>query len=416
MTTSHLRSHTLTPPCRLAPAPPPTPTPGLEDIPPLRAQFFYASHIPIDDPLAAATIAGSSSSSSSSADKSKPSASKLPLRPFSPGDNAALERAWLGLGSSRHRRNHAFARRDRSPSPGLSRENAEKLAAIIATLAAKHHEKHGREGQQQQQQSASGAAPGIAPNHAVPATAVAVDGGLATDMSAMGDGPLEHDGMTLCCAELAIDASAELRREFCAVTRRRQPALDHDRVLEGVMAQLARLRMEAEGTAAKQQPCDSALSSTAPGPVSPALHTVGSPGPRPSSPPVDGAAPPPPLTLASSLPLGSSVPARPPVLDDGISGKPFVRVEAAPRSDRSSGRATPDDRQAKNVLRSRVRDDSRASARRRQVAERLEDSVEVPVGISRLHMVSLPVLQMKPIYWSPVNDIATVLRATWFYR
>ncbi|KAK0741668.1 DDHD domain-containing protein [Apiosordaria backusii] len=31
-------------------------------------------------------------------------------------------------------------------------------------------------------------------------------------------------------------------------------------------------------------------------------------------------------------------------------------------------------------------------------------------------MVSLPVLQMKPIYWSPVNDIATVVRATWFYR
>ncbi|KAF5510652.1 putative phospholipase [Colletotrichum siamense] len=31
-------------------------------------------------------------------------------------------------------------------------------------------------------------------------------------------------------------------------------------------------------------------------------------------------------------------------------------------------------------------------------------------------MVSIPALQMKPIYWSPVNDIAVVLRATWFYR
>ncbi len=30
-------------------------------------------------------------------------------------------------------------------------------------------------------------------------------------------------------------------------------------------------------------------------------------------------------------------------------------------------------------------------------------------------MVALPALQMKPIYWSPVNDIAVVLRATWFY-
>ncbi|CZR52016.1 related to phosphatidic acid-preferring phospholipase A1 [Phialocephala subalpina] len=41
---------------------------------------------------------------------------------------------------------------------------------------------------------------------------------------------------------------------------------------------------------------------------------------------------------------------------------------------------------------------------------------EVPVGISRLHMVTLPALQMKPIYWSPVHDIAAVTRGTWFYR
>lgn len=43
-------------------------------------------------------------------------------------------------------------------------------------------------------------------------------------------------------------------------------------------------------------------------------------------------------------------------------------------------------------------------------------TVEVPVGISRLHLTSLPALQMKPLYWSPVNDIAIVTRATWFYR
>ncbi|KAF8852096.1 hypothetical protein BDZ45DRAFT_730450 [Acephala macrosclerotiorum] len=41
---------------------------------------------------------------------------------------------------------------------------------------------------------------------------------------------------------------------------------------------------------------------------------------------------------------------------------------------------------------------------------------EVPVGISRLHMVTLPALQMKPIYWSPVHDIAAVTRGTWFYK
>jgi hypothetical protein len=370
-------SHTLTPPCRLAPVPPPQPTTAdLKDIPPIHAQFFYASPIPIDDPLSAATLVGSSSAADakSSPSSSSSASSKLPLRPFSAGDNAALERAWLGLASDRDRRNHAHARRDRSPSPALSRENAEKLAALVAVLAAKHREKHDREGQ------GAVVGPVAAPEH--------------------GDG-----GVPVCCAELVLDASAELRREFCAVTRRRQQVLDQDRVLEGVMAQLARLRVEAEGA----RPASEVGLALALG-TSPAVQLAGSLQTRSPTPPVDG------MPLSSSLPVGGYIPARPPGLDDGISGKPFVRVEPSPRSNRSSGVATPDDRAAKAGLRGRARGDSRASARGRPAAERLEDSVEVPVGISRLHMVSLPVLQMKPIYWSPVNDIATVLRATWFYR
>ncbi|KAK3304478.1 DDHD domain-containing protein [Chaetomium strumarium] len=370
-TASPTARHILLPPaCRLAPVPEPQPIKGLEGIPPIRAQFFYASHIPIDDPLSAATIAGSSSDS-------KPS--NLPLRPFSAGDNAALERAWLGFATDRDRRNHTHAARNRSPSPGLSTENAEKLAAIVNALAVKHKEKHDREGQ----------APGSSA-----AAGVSLPSGPLT--------PPEHGRVPVCCAELAIDASAELRREFCAVTRRRQQSLDHDRVLEGVMAQLARLRMDVEGT----RPASAAglLSGTGP-----AVQVVGSAGSRLSMASAEG-------ELASSLPVGGCIPARPPVLDDGISGKPFVRVEPTPRSNRSSGVATPDDRAARTVPKGRARGDSRASVPVRPSTGRLEDSVEVPVGISRLHMVSLPVLQMKPIYWSPVNDIATVLRATWFYR
>ena len=40
----------------------------------------------------------------------------------------------------------------------------------------------------------------------------------------------------------------------------------------------------------------------------------------------------------------------------------------------------------------------------------------VTVGVSRLHHVEVPNLVMKPIYWSPINDIASVVRATWFYQ
>ena len=42
--------------------------------------------------------------------------------------------------------------------------------------------------------------------------------------------------------------------------------------------------------------------------------------------------------------------------------------------------------------------------------------MQVPVGISRLHVVEFPDLDMKPIYWSPLNDISAVGRGTWFYR
>ncbi|KAF2401320.1 hypothetical protein EJ06DRAFT_576158 [Trichodelitschia bisporula] len=44
-------------------------------------------------------------------------------------------------------------------------------------------------------------------------------------------------------------------------------------------------------------------------------------------------------------------------------------------------------------------------------------SANVPVGVSRLHSVLVPELQsrMEPIYWSPVNDVAAVIRGTWFY-
>lgn len=40
----------------------------------------------------------------------------------------------------------------------------------------------------------------------------------------------------------------------------------------------------------------------------------------------------------------------------------------------------------------------------------------VPVGVSRLHLVEFPDLTMKPIYWSPINDASHVIRATWFFK
>lgn len=43
---------------------------------------------------------------------------------------------------------------------------------------------------------------------------------------------------------------------------------------------------------------------------------------------------------------------------------------------------------------------------------------KVTVGVSRLHHVVMDTesIRMEPIYWSPVNDIASVVRGTWFYK
>ncbi|CAK1358307.1 putative phospholipase [Cercospora beticola] len=41
---------------------------------------------------------------------------------------------------------------------------------------------------------------------------------------------------------------------------------------------------------------------------------------------------------------------------------------------------------------------------------------KVAVGVSRLHQVEMPELQMTPIYWTPVHDTAQVVRGTWFYQ
>jgi len=337
--------HTFGPACRLAPIPETEPVKGLEDIPPIKAQFFYSSPISIDDPFSAAIIVSSA--------EAKPS--KFPLRPFSTGDSLELERAWLGFASGRARKNHRQSLWKRDSSPALSKENAAKVSTIVAQLVMKHIEKHDREGQS-------------------PATAA------------------------VCCPELPLDVSAELRKEFCAVTRRHQRSLDQDKVVQGIMAELKRLRRTSDTPRTAQ--VGSLLIGT-----SPFSSHIGATDTRPSTASGDG-----------ELPPLASLPARPPpTVDDGISGTPFARVQPAPKSTST----TPEDRSTTSRIGCGIRTGGESRTSGQPVAEgagKDTDSAEIPVGVSRLHMVSLPVLQMKPIYWSPVNDIAVVSRATWFYR
>ncbi|GJC82408.1 hypothetical protein ColLi_05246 [Colletotrichum liriopes] len=81
------QTHTYGPKCRLAPVSQPLPAGAYDGIPPVAAQFFYSSVIPIDDPLSPGTIAGASDARTA----------RGQIRPFSLGDNNALEKAWLSF-------------------------------------------------------------------------------------------------------------------------------------------------------------------------------------------------------------------------------------------------------------------------------------------------------------------------------
>ncbi|KAI1076486.1 DDHD domain-containing protein [Whalleya microplaca] len=395
------KAHNYGSQCRLAPVSYPFSPSDVHDIPPVNAQYFYTSPIPIDDPLSTSTIPATTD----------PKSARGNLQPFSPGDNNALEQAWLGLSSDAFRRNHDNARRNRSPSPSLAKTNAEKLDSIIREIAIKHAEKHAREGPTQDMIQTSD--PNLPPPDLVTSS---------------------------CCSELLADVGVALRASFCAVTRRKQPSLDRDRVAQSVIAEMKTLHTDSTASVMEKSERSHSISSK---------RWSGEPLPRASR--IDKPANDRPLSSGaysdivdrsesrarsrsqlgaqvSSVEKSVNMPTKPSFVDDGITGTPFVRVGDPDATTFSPPSSLP--RAATSLLTNKSTEEKKNGAVKfkyptpednlsslsQPVEKSSRLSVEVPVGVSRLHEVSLPALQMKPIYWSPVNDVAAVFRATWFYR
>ncbi|KAI0016280.1 DDHD domain-containing protein [Xylariomycetidae sp. FL0641] len=396
--------HTLGPQCRLAPVSTPFAPNEVDGIPPPKAQYFYTSPIPIDDPLSATALA-------STAD---PRASRGNLRPFSPGDNNALEKAWLSLASEQYRRNHCHAcrSRSRSPSPSLAKANAAKLDAIIHDLALQHAEKHAHDGPRR--------------GHSRHSDQALVNPDLDPDLS-------------VCCPELPVDVGVALRSSFCAIARRKQHALDRDTVAQAVTAAVYKMQQQADSSlSAIEQLRGRAATVTFGQPPSTSSSQVRQPVEKPDSLPslqVPGRRDRRARSRSQALvsPVGTDredsapIPNRSSLVDDGISGTPFLRVGSAetytfsppsslPRSSASSIHHRQTAVNRVDEVKSHPPVPTLQSPPPERGRERWRGSTDVPVGVSRLHEVTLPALQMKPIYWSPVNDLATVLRATWFYR
>ncbi len=408
----------------------------LEGMPPSNAQFFYSSPIPIDDPLSAAT--------------GDAKVLKQPLRPFSHSDNNALERAWLQLSSYEDRENHAAAKHKRVPAASIAKSNEEILAVLARHLAARHQLKHAQEN---------------APTSDVVTTVRATLQGASTTIP-------------VCCEQLPADAAALLSTLLCPLALVCQSSLSVDKVVQKVMVTLGRVKKASSQPNSQLEPFvapESVASSAAskrgfPTPLrfsalSPAKSTsIGEardsqaqlvpqarpmaaqqvprlPSPLPSSPSADAA------SVSPVDPAAVPLPVQLAVIDDGISGKPFLRVDLSGGASRSPdvdlpmpGPDRPEDVRAEvsipvsgpdnsagthqhlfnerseidgRALQDEIQDEIQATSR---LLSATKASAEVPVGVSRLHTVDLPSLLMKPIYWSPVNDISIVQRATWFYR
>ena len=98
-----------------------------------------------------------------------------------------------------------------------------------------------------------------------------------------------------------------------------------------------------------------------------------------------------------------------------ISGRPFARAPSKRNLPTSqaleSGYAYSDFSDEESRSRSQS-----GGRNHKKDKEKEADKAFVPVGVSKLHLVEMPDLVMKPIYWSPINDTSNVIRATWFYK
>ena len=97
-----------------------------------------------------------------------------------------------------------------------------------------------------------------------------------------------------------------------------------------------------------------------------------------------------------------------------ISGRPFARAPSYrkhPFAIDSAESATEESERSTSPPRSRLHNAIHAHHQ----SQDTDKQAFVPVGVSRLHLVGLPAMLMKPIYWNPISDISDVIRGTWFY-
>ncbi|KAI4148019.1 MAG: hypothetical protein L6R39_002918 [Caloplaca ligustica] len=330
------------------------------DAPLIRAHFFYSSPLPIDDPL-----------SPIPPPSSKPAtASRVPPRPFSVADNKALEEAWQHLQDAKGERS------------GVQRLRSKKERSSKATDAVHSEAEDGGAEKPDDGEEDEAARPHSPtdphlvlcdnPNH-IPfdSTLPVTSGEIAEDELQAGI-PKKHRSPFHKHDQVGKEEGADQGSPVRRLSRHfRRPSVD------------------------------------APYGSSPSERdTTGTPF----------------LRVASRL-RSRSRPRNPPTTEPQADGAASASENDEPSDNQqaeshgysmegATAKTESDSEVKSSIHRSKAAKHERLLRRR----QRKEKRISVPVGVSRLHLVEMPDLRMGPIYWDPVHDISSVVRATWFYK
>jgi hypothetical protein len=343
--------------------------------PAVRAQSFYTSYLSIDDPISPIPPPVGSSTN----------VSKLPPRPFSAHDSAALEEAWLGLTKKEPKKE---PKKERSHH-NHGRDKAVRISEPNNTTSdTTHHDKHGQRRHSKDKSSDVPAAEGIKEgSQKKKPKASKKTPWKSTKDHTRGDG--EPNKSPTCEQEHSDSAGSALRRRF-----------DHKAAYKKYGPKYK--QRKSGSLTLKTQLSDATLHGTSPSEA----DTTGTPFVRAPS-RLDR----PRSAMMSDLADENEVDAQ---ADEGDESAEQTSAEqTSPSRPSSRNSSHPSVRGSKSKSRSR----SRSRSRNLQYSQKSKDQeATVPVGVFRLHLVRLPMMRLEPIYWSSVHDTSEVIRGTWFFR
>ncbi|KAL2044346.1 hypothetical protein N7G274_003051 [Stereocaulon virgatum] len=347
--------------------------------PKIRAQFFYSSALPIDDPL-------SPIPPPSLANKS----TRVPPRPFSVHDNIALEKAWLKL---------------QKPEQSTIQGNLPKHIAKIIKDAYNEKpleevkvskQKLGEQGKRSERSHEEGNVP-------IQARNAELEAGAKAKAMSQGKEPCDLD-VTLSDDPQHIPFDTNLpitppnEENAATKSRSRSPFRRKEKDEKSKDQNLVSARSSRRLSQAEEKANAIALSS------SPSERdTTGTPFLR---------VPPRKEKRSRSPSRSRSTDEQSPITQaDGADAvdnfKPKHSSPLRPMFQRFSSGHSEDGTGSRGHSPSR---------KQKKQQESKPQVVRVQVGHSRLHVVEMPSLKMGPIYWDPVHDVSSVVRGTWFYK